>query len=177
MPPLDGNAKTILGMILNFRILNFLTLLLISSNSIAQTPQKQKPYDRRDMLKVIDSTKYNNFKTSYPITRDTLNKFPDSLIIEGNVVDYITGVSCGIFCGCGTLKIKLIKANNLYSQEYIYIGVPCFNEFSKGLKTKTIWKLSKLPLDDKSCFWTEVPVNKFDTKGLPFYTILEYSIQ
>jgi len=145
--------------------------LLVCTVSIFVTTFGQNGYDRRDMLKLIDTTLYNNFKTSYPIVRDTLNQFPDSLIVEGEIADYITGVSCGVFCGSGALKIKLTKANAKYAHDFLFIGVPCFSECPDTFKTRKIWTVSKISLTDHSCYWTEVPVNKFDSKGTPFYTI------
>lgn len=106
----------------------------------------------------------------FPITRDTLNKFPDYLVIQGEVVDFNLGISCGIFCGCGAIKIKLSKPNPNYPYGYIYLGMPCFDKFTMKLKAKKYWRLNKIRLDDKSCFWREMPQNKFDSKGLPFYT-------
>ena len=131
--------------------------------------------DRREIIKSVDTSANNKFKSSYAITRDTLNVFPDSVIIEGELLDYTTiGFSCGVLCGCGTLKIKLARQYDHYKQAYIYVGVPCLNTLSKKLQNKTKWTLYKLPLSDNSCYWTEVPMNKFDTKGLPFYTLTKY---
>jgi len=132
----------------------------------------QSTYDRTDMLKVIDSNMHKAYKASYPITRDTLNQYPDSLEVEGLMVDYsLLGFPCGYFCGCGAIKIKLISANPLYKEEFIYVGMPCFNVLPDLTRQQKKWKVYKIPLKDNSCYWTEVPINKFDSKGIPFYTM------
>ena len=109
---------------------------------------------------------------NFPITRDTLNKFPDSVEIEAILADYTLGTSCGILCGCGSLKMRVTKKNELYREEFIYVGMPCFNskEMVKEFEKSKKLKLYKISMNDKRCYWTEVPMNKFDTKGLPFYT-------
>ncbi len=153
---------------MNQKFVSLVYALFIFASAFAQ-----KGYDRRDMLSRIDTVLYSNFKHSYPITRDTLNHFPDSLAIEGEIVDYVTGVSCGVFCGCGTIKIKLIRQYPHYPYEFLFVAVPCFNKFPDGFKTRKIWKVIEIPLNDHSCYWTEVPVNIFDSKGIPFYTLTE----
>lgn len=107
-----------------------------------------------------------------PLTRDTLNRFPDSITIQGKLIDYKLGFSCGITCGCGTLKIKLTQKNAAYVHDFIYVAEPCMNTLPNNFKTTTTWKLYKLPITENSCFFTELPMNKFDTKGLAFYTLI-----
>ena len=133
----------------------------------AQTTSKIQHHDASG----IDTSKYENFKTTYPITRDSSNAFPEILLIEGEIADYITGATCGVFCGCGAIKIKLTRPNAKYPYEYIFLGMPCFDKFPASLNFKTKWELTKIPLNDNSCYWTETVVNKFDSKGLPFYTM------
>src|SRR5262245_29428681 len=105
----------------------------------------------------IGQTNNNEAIRRYPITRDTLNAYPDSLMIEGKLVDYTLGLTCGVFCGCGTLKVILTKQNYYYAYDYIYVGVPCFSFVPNELMAKTKWILYKLPFNDNSCFWTEAP--------------------
>ena len=112
---------------------------------------------------------------TFPITRDTLDQFPDSLAIEAKLVDYTLGISCGYLCGCGTLKLTLTKKEGLYPYDKIYVGVPCLTILPTEWKRKKKWTLYKLPLNDKTCFWTEATMNKFDTKGLAFYTLTNRS--
>ncbi len=150
-------------------------LFLLTKFTFGQTSTGTNPNsDRREIIKSVDKNAYNKFKSSYPIIRDTLNAFPDSIIVEGKLIDYTIGVSCGVFCGCGTFKIKLAKQYDNYKHAFIYVGVPCLNVLPKGIKKKGNWTLYKLPLTDNRCFWTEVPMNKFDTNGLPFYTLTRY---
>ena len=89
------------------------------------------------------------------------------------MVDYtLLGFSCGVICGCGTLKLELTKGNNIYSEKFIYVGIPCLDskDMVKKFRKPGTWKLYKIPMDDRRCYWTGFPMNKFDTKGLPFYT-------
>jgi hypothetical protein len=65
------------------------------------------------------------------------------------------------------MRLKQKLAN--YREDYVYVGVPCLSFLSKELKKQAHWVLYKIPLTDRTCFWTKVPVNKFDTKGVPFY--------
>ena len=110
-------------------------------------------------------------KSDYPITRDTLNRYPDSLIVEGIMTDYNLGIKCGVLCGCGAIKIQLTDPHLLYKEAFVYVGVPCFGEMTDSLEKKQQWKLYKIPINDTACVWTEVPRNKFDSKGVPFYTM------
>jgi hypothetical protein len=126
--------------------------------------------DRRDALKAIDTNLYANFKRSYPITSDTLNKYPDSITVEGQIVDYTLGATCGYFCGCGTLKIRINQKLPNYARNYVYVGVPCLSFLPDSLKNQQHWVLFKIALNDRTCFWTQLFVNKFDTKGIPFYS-------
>lgn len=108
---------------------------------------------------------------NYPITRDTLNSFPDSVIIEGELIDYSIGLTCGTICGSGALKVKVIKPSQVYKPAYIFVVVPCLSNVPNELKRKIRWELSKLQFNDDRCFWAEGPVNKFDTNGIPFYVL------
>jgi len=156
--------------------ISILSLLLLTNYTFGQNANRiNTNSDRREIIESVDSSAYNKLKSSYPITRDTLNAFPDSIIVEGKLIDYTIGFSCGVFCGCGTLKIKLAKQYDNYKQAFIYVGVPCLNVLPKELKEKTKWTLYKLSISDNRCFWTEVPMNKFDTKGLPFYIFTKYN--
>ena len=158
------------------QFLTILSLVLLTNLAFGQNDTVTNlNYDRRNIIKSVDTLAYNKYKSSYAITRDTLNVFPDSLIIEGKLVDYTMGISCGFFCGCGTFKIRLTKQNNNYKSTFIYVGVPCLTNLPKGIKKRVTWTLYKLPMNDKRCYWTEVPMNKFDTNGLPFYTLTRYN--
>lgn len=133
-----------------------------------------KPIFLLTFILLLISVTINAQKTKfYPITRDTLNTFSDSLLIKGRVVDYTYGPACGIVCSSGFLKINLLNKNRFYAWQFIYVGVPCMTiDIAKKMSKKTTWVLRKISLNDKSCFWTEAPMNKFDTKGLPFYQLV-----
>jgi hypothetical protein len=107
----------------------------------------------------------------FPLTRDTSNQFPDSLLVNAKLIDYTIGPPCGLFCGCSTLKLKLTKNNSFYKYDNVYVAIPCLGVLSKDLKEKTRWTLYKIPLNYHACYWTGVTANKFDTKELPIYTL------
>lgn len=137
---------------------------------VITTSYSQRRPEVSDIVNVKDSDFNKAFTTSFPITRDTYNRYPDSMVIEGLVVDYIKAFACGVLCGCGVIKIKVINPHSLYKEPFVYVGMPCFEGMTDSLEKKDRWKLSKIPLNDKSCYWTEIPINKFDSKGVPFYT-------
>jgi len=120
-----------------------------------------------------DTALYNiNWQVdNFPITRDTLNQFPDSLMVEALLSDYTMGIPCGLFCGCGTLKLKLTNTSSIYKYNDVYVAIGCFYELTKDIEEKTRWMLYKILLNDNACFWTSFTINKFNTKGLPFYTL------
>lgn len=126
---------------------------------------------RRDLSDVVNVTDSNFHKelSFYPITRDTFNRYPDSLVVNGVVESFIISGGCGIICSSGAIKIKLSSRHPLYKEACVFVGVPCFEEMTDSLKNKQLWKLHKIPLDDNSCFWTEVSMNIYDSKGVPFY--------
>jgi hypothetical protein len=81
------------------------------------------------------------------------------------------GVTCGVFCGCGTAKVELSKPHAEYPHPFIYVAVHCQHILDKDVQHKKIWQLEELKIDEHGCFWTEMPMNKFDTHGLPFYIL------
>lgn len=143
----------------------FFLLLSITVSLLAQT--KKDTITRADILRLplADST----FRF-YPLTRDTTGKFPKQLFVTGKIVDITTGTSCGVLCGCGTIKVKLSDALMDYNYTYVFIAIPCFNVNSIDFLNKTIKiKVDLLDIDNKDCFWNEAPMNKIDSKGIPFY--------
>jgi hypothetical protein len=106
----------------------------------------------------------------YPILRDTTGKFPKEISAEGRVVDITPGTSCGVLCGCGTLKIELTKKIESYNYTDVYAAIPCFNVSEEHYLNKIIKiKLHLLEKDNHDCFWNELPINFIDSKGMPFY--------
>src|SRR5206468_10216628 len=96
----------------SFRFLNLVLFLLLTGHSVEAGYRSRHSRLHSDYLLV---------------TRDTLNQYPDSLLIEGKIVDYSDGASCGGFCESGSLKIQLQQNNNSYSHTYIYVLVPCLD--------------------------------------------------
>jgi hypothetical protein len=106
----------------------------------------------------------------FPLIRDATGKFPKQLFVTGKIVDISTGTSCGVVCGCGTIKVKLSNTLKGYSASYVFIAIPCFSVNSKDFLNKTIKiQTDLLRIDNKDCFWNELPVNYIDSKGVPFY--------
>ena len=122
---------------------------------------------------IVAGAQAQKLNSYWPITRDTLDKFPDEIVFAGYIVDSTVGFSCGVYCTCGTLKIKLTKKIKGYHHPYMYLAVPCMDHIPKEMTQKTSWRLVKIPVNDKSCFWLGAN-NKFDTEGLPFYTVERY---
>jgi hypothetical protein len=147
------------------------TLSIITFALVTHLVMGQQPSDRRENLKLVDKATYEAYKTSYPITRDTLNQYPDSVLIQGIMVDFTQGISCGYFCGCGTIKVRLTEKVESYQKPFIYVAHPCRIDMTDELTKVRSWTLYKLPMNDTRCYWTEVPMNKFDTSGLPFYVM------
>jgi hypothetical protein len=145
-------------------------IFLYMPSSFAQHKKKVRITQNSKSHKSTATSSVTLGNDRYPITRDTLNIFPDSLLVDGEVVDYNIGRPCGIFCGCGAIKIRLTKPNPNYPFDFIFLGIGCMDEFPEKLSTRKTWSLSKIQLNDHSCFWTEDPNSKFDSNGLPFYT-------
>jgi hypothetical protein len=143
---------------------------MILLSRLAQPTIGQVTRTPAERLQLLDSTK-STFTTSFPITRDSLNIYPDSAKITGTMVDYTLGMTCGYFCGCGTLKVKLQTKVAGYPFEHIYVAIPCFSELTKEISDKTEWSLYEIPMNDRRCYWTELPRNKFATFGVPFYVL------
>jgi hypothetical protein len=133
-------------------------------------PRNASPYyeAKIEAIKLTDRDLYNTIKNGFPLTRDTFNKYPDSLDINGEIAGYTRGISCGTYCGCGTIKINLYKRPAGYPHRTVYLAVPCLS--GKPATHTYNCRVYKLKTDAADCYWTEVPANKFDTRGLPFYT-------
>lgn len=145
----------------------YIFFLIISTTVNLWGQTKMDTITRSEILRLplVDSTFH-----FYPLTRDTTGKFPKQLVVTGKIVDITTGTSCGVFCGCGTIKVKLSDTLKDYSETYVFIAIPCFNVNAKDFLNKTIKiKVDLLSIANKDCFWNEVPINNIDSKGIPFY--------
>jgi hypothetical protein len=111
---------------------------------------------------------------NYPITRDTLGIYPDSLVVIGGLIDYSLAFSCGVWCSCGALKIRVEQNMGGYDQENVFVAVPCMISLPPEFLKLRKWIFYKIKSDDNRCYWTELPINKFDTKGIPFYTLTKW---
>ncbi len=107
---------------------------------------------------------------TFPIIRDTADSYPKSMTVEGKIIDISTGVSCGVWCGCGTINIEITNSVNGYTHPNAFVAIPCFNVAAKDYLDKTInINLVLLKKEDDRCFWNEMPMNYIDSKGIPFY--------
>src|ERR1044071_4539164 len=43
----------------------------------------------------------------FSLTKDTFNLFPGNIFVNGGVEAVSPGTSCGVVCGCGTIKVRL----------------------------------------------------------------------
>jgi hypothetical protein len=92
------------------------------------------------------------------------------MAVKGKIVQVTTGVSCGIFCGCGTIKIQPEKKIAGYRHPYVFVAVPCLTgPEADYLHKLVVIKVDILKLRNKDCFWSELPMNNIDSKGVPFY--------
>lgn len=107
---------------------------------------------------------------SFPIVRDTKGNYPKQIEVEGKITSLTTGVSCGVMCGCGTIKILLTTKVKHYNQDNVYVAIQCFSVNYEDYINKTIKiKLKLLEKTNKDCYWNEAPSNSIDSQGTPFY--------
>jgi len=140
-------------------------LLTLSLDCLAQRDQALPTLTELDGINSSDP----HF-VHFPLTRDTTGNFPEHLTITGKIVDITVGPSCGIFCGCGTLKVELSNQPDDYKESHVYIAIPCFAVNQNDYLNKTIdITIEILSPDNKDCYWTEMPMNKIDSHGIPFY--------
>ncbi len=115
----------------------------------------------------------------YPLTRDTLNQYADSLTLTGKI-EYYSGVSpqCGSICTSSVLVFRLTEQSPDYPHSHIYVAFTCFHRINKKDRNKTMRIIvKKIAMDDRSCFWEERRTNPFDTKGVPFYHLVGYAVE
>ncbi len=115
----------------------------------------------------------------YPIVRDTLNIFEDSIEIEGYIVN-ISGFhpQCGVMCTSEKIEVKLTKKSTNYPYPYAYVAFTCFHRISEDEVDKILrLKLKKIEISDHSCFWTESKFNPINSYGFPFYQLLDHSVK
>lgn len=105
-----------------------------------------------------------------PITRYSKGRYPKQIEVKGKIVDLTVGTSCGVVCGCGTIKIALELKIKKYKFDTVYAAIPCFNVNYNDYINKTInIKLKLLKENNKDCYWNEAPFNYIDSRGIPFY--------
>ncbi len=106
-----------------------------------------------------------------PVNKELNKEFPLKLIFKGEIVDYTVGLTCGTFCGSGTLKMTSSKKS-----QHFYLILPCFDQGDvTKLEEKFLNRKLKLPIRqfdqdrDTSCFFFNIS-NKFITDQ-PFYVV------
>ena len=107
-------------------------------------------------------------RSTFHVTRDTFNKFPDTLSIEGDVVVPGGRTYCGVVCIGSWMLIKLKGSHPSYPYDLLYLAYGCDGDaIYKQLRSNVKLKVAKIGIKDNSCFWN-FPVS-YDSKGLPFY--------
>ncbi|OYU96491.1 MAG: hypothetical protein CFE21_08875 [Bacteroidetes bacterium B1(2017)] len=109
---------------------------------------------------------------SYPLTKYTSGSYPLKMEIEGVIVDVTPlGYTCGVVCGCGTVKIALTNKIKGYDHDTLFVAMPCFScpDPSYYLNKRARIKLKVLTPQNKECYWNQISQNRFDSHGIPFY--------
>lgn len=108
---------------------------------------------------------------SYPIIYgESDDKYPDSLYINGVIQDVSFGVSCGVFCGSGTIKVKLSKLSDYFPEGNIIVVIPClYGSDQRTLINKTVGlRVTKLLRNNDRCYFRNVS-NSINSNNRPFY--------
>ena len=116
---------------------------------------------------------------AYWLTRDTFNRFADSLLVKGKIVQY-SGLypQCGAACSSETFIFHLTEPCTAYPYPDVYVAFTCDYKIEKVLKDTLTIKIEKIGLKDHRCFWDETfGTNPFDSKGLPFYELMSYHVK
>ena len=119
-----------------------------------------------------------SLRQSYPIVKDTFNKYPKQLKVEGVIVKIGShNAQCGVLC-CyyGTIQVHLNKRIHGYHHKDVFIAIPCYN-----IRVNQLPLHKKIKIDvqiltlnnaegwyDHTCF--------IDSKGIPFYYIHESDV-
>lgn len=122
-------------------------------------------------LRPVELTKEQEayFFATVPVVYGKKNDgFPRKIKVR-DVVEDQTSVpfACGIWCGSGTIKVRLLKERKGYPQKYIYASVMCL--YSEDLVGKTVeFKAEKIMKAPEECYGI---MNRIDSKGVPFYRV------
>lgn len=128
------------------------------------------------ILLLCSTDAVGQYESYYPLTRDTLNRFPDSIVIVGRIVKY-SGLypSCGTTCSSEQLVVELSEKNSAYPYPLIYIAFTCFDLIEEKELLQTIrMKIEKIVLQDDGCFWRST---SFDSNGMPYYNLISHSVK
>ena len=133
-----------------------LSLLLMSSELVAQTI---------DSLKPIDS---GNIPVTYGQKND---HYPDSILVQGIIRDTIPiSTLCGVNFWSGTIEIELTQQIENYSGKIVFVIVPCFSH-SAELIGKSVSLNLKKTYNGYAASNLGTIINSFDSEGIPFYHI------
>jgi hypothetical protein len=96
--------------------------------------------------------------------------FPRKIKVRGVVEDQtVLPFSCGVWCGSGTIKVRLIKERKGYPQEYIYASVMCMHGENLIGKTVEFEAEKIMSAPEQGCYNI---LNRIDSKGVPFYRVI-----
>lgn len=124
-------------------------------------------------LRPVELTKEQeaHFFATVPVVYGKKNDgFPSKIKVRGVVEDQTSvPFACGIWCGSGTIKVRLLEERKGYPQKYIYASVMCL--YSEDFVGKTVEfkaeKIMKAP--EEGCYGIR---NRIDSKGVPFYRVI-----
>jgi hypothetical protein len=103
---------------------------------------------------------------------DNFPDYPDSILVQGTIEEVtFVRAGCGVMCWNGSAKIKLIKNVEGYSQDFVFLIIPCFTGNNTQYIGKNVQINAHLLKEDKldSC---KTVFNEIDSKGIPFYLII-----
>ena len=153
--------------------INILITLLLTITQLSSTAQTDGEAIKTITREELDKLPKRSAKPQYPFTRDTLGIYPNTLIMEGYIVKATQGVSCGVFVGCGSIKVKLTTPIDNYHHEYVFVAMPCFTEKPKDVMNKKIkLELKVLSINYQGmCNSNDaINMNYIDSDVIPFYT-------
>ena len=118
---------------------------------------------------VIDSLKAQSVGFSI-VYGDTFHNYPDTLEITGKIEEISFGVSCGIMCASGTIRIKPNCMINNYPAECVYVVIPCLSGKSvdKYLCKCVNIKVKKVTKKINTCYLKNI-FNNINSNNIPFY--------
>lgn len=116
-----------------------------------------------------NGSSYSDANKNYPLTKDTLNVFPNEILIHANVVDFNCGMSCGHSAGCSFMKVELKNKIVNYPSQFVYIALPCYVYTKPDIIGQNInIELKKISINDTSLFFKNTYTG-INSNNIPWY--------